>query len=247
MSARSFCSLGLMLLAFPAWAQSTQPGWYTDPRTNCNIWNAYPVSTEQLAWEGDCKDDYAEGKGVLRWMLAGKPTPKKYEGEMHEGRMHGKGILTFTNGDRYEGQFKDGERSGRGKIEWYNRNTYEGDWKNGAPDGRGTYNWKTGNEYTGDWVRGRPHGKGIFTFSNGNTYEGEFKDGIISGKGRYRWANGNVYEGEMRNEMPHGEGSYKVYNTGEVVFGKWVNGCLKNGTEMVAVNQSEMDCRLKRQ
>lgn len=239
--------LGLALLASPAWGQLAQPGWYTDPRNGCNIWNAFPSAIEQLSWSGSCKDDYAEGKGVLEWIMAGKPTGKKYEGEMHEGRMDGKGTLAFANGDFYEGEFKDGNRNGHGKMKWFNGNTYDGTWKAGLPDGRGTYAWKSGNEYNGDWVKGRQHGKGIFTFTSGNSYEGEFKDGLITGHGRYRWANGNIYEGEMRNEMPNGEGSYKIYNTGETFFGKWVNGCLKQGTDMIAVNQSEMDCRRRLQ
>ena len=241
-----FWSLALVLIALPAYAQLLQPGWFADARTGCKVWNAFPSNTEQLAWNGECKDEYAEGKGVLQWILAGKPMVKKYEGEMHEGRMHGKGTLIFVNGDRYEGDFVEGERTGRGKITWFNRNTYEGSWKDGVPDGRGTYEWIGGNTYTGEWVKGRQHGKGIFKFLNGNSYEGEFRESVITGRGRYRWANGNVYEGEFKNEQPHGEGSYKVYNTGQVYFGTWESGCLKQGTDMIAVNQSEMACRLKR-
>ena len=98
-------SVSLCLLAFPAFGQAVHPGWFMDPKTNCKVWNAFPVSNEQVNWVGECKNDFAEGKGVLRWILGGKPTRKKYDGEMREGRMNGKGTLVFTNGDTYEGQF----------------------------------------------------------------------------------------------------------------------------------------------
>jgi hypothetical protein len=240
-------AFALILLAAPALAQSLiRPGWFADPATDCKIWSAYPVFNEQVSWQGDCVGGFAEGKGVLRWILAGTPTAKKYDGDMKHGKMDGRGSLTFTNGDLYVGEFKDGERNGRGKATWFNRNTYEGTWKDGLPDGRGTYEWVGGNTYTGDWVKGKPNGRGVFKFLNGNSYEGEFRDGIINGRGRFRWANGNVYEGEFRNEVPHGEGSYKVHNTGEVHVGTWINGCLKKGDQMIGANQSELDCRLKR-
>jgi hypothetical protein len=104
----------------PALGQSSlQPRWFTDAKTECKVWNAFPVSNEQVTWSGECVEGFAEGTGVLRWILAGKPTVKKYEGPMSAGRTTGRGVLVFTNGDRYEGEFKDGERSGRGKITWF--------------------------------------------------------------------------------------------------------------------------------
>lgn len=241
-----FLPLALILLALPATAQSlVRPGWFADPQTECRVWNAYPVSNEQVSWQGKCVDGYAEGKGVLRWILAGKPTKKMYEGDMKHGKMNGRGKLTFTNGDTYLGEFKDGERNGRGKQTWYNKNTYDGTWKDGLPDGKGTYEWYGGNSYTGDWVKGKQHGKGKFTFANNNSYEGDFRDGLMNGQGRFRWANGNVYRGEFKNEMPDGPGSYTVYNSGELFMGHWVKGCLIQGDDTIAINQSELDCKLK--
>ena len=236
--------LALCLLALPALGQAVQPGWFTDPKTGCKMWNAYPVSNEQVAWTGECVDGYASGKGVMRWILAGKPTAKKYEGEMKKGHFDGKGTLVFTNGDTYDGDFKEGERTGKGKMTWFNRNTYEGEWKDGLMDGRGTYKWLGGNLYVGDWAKGRQNGRGKFTFINGNWYEGEFKDGFINGRGRYRWSNGDVYDGEWRNEEPNGIGTLKVFNTDEMFTGNWINGCLRQDDRMLALNKTELECRL---
>ena len=33
-----------------------------------------------------------------------------YEGELNqEGKYHGKGVITYSNGEKWEGEFKDGE------------------------------------------------------------------------------------------------------------------------------------------
>ena len=240
-------SLGLCLLALPALAQAVQPGWFTDPKSGCKIWNAFPVSNEQVSWSGKCgPDGQADGKGVLRWILAGKPAKnKKYEGEMHEGRFNGHGTLTTVDGDVYDGQFKDGERNGKGKMVWFNRNSYDGDWKNGLMDGRGTYKWLGGNTYVGEWAKGRQNGRGKFSFLNGNSYDGEYKDGIANGRGRFRWSNGDVYDGEWQSEMPNGIGTLKIYNTDELITGNWRNGCLHQGDRMLAVIKTELDCWLE--
>ncbi len=37
--ASRFWPLGLLLLAWPASAQLLQPGWFSDARTGCKIWN----------------------------------------------------------------------------------------------------------------------------------------------------------------------------------------------------------------
>ena len=38
----------------------------------------------------------------------------KYEGEMKNGKMQGKGVYLFANGERYEGEFKDDMFEGKG-------------------------------------------------------------------------------------------------------------------------------------
>ncbi len=244
---RSLLALGFCLLTAPAFGQAVQPGWFTDAKTGCKIWNAYPVSNEQVTWSGKCSQGMAEGKGVMQWVLAGKPSKtKKYDGEMHEGRFHGRGILIFVNGDVYDGDFQEGERNGKGKMVWFNRNSYDGEWKNGVMDGRGTYKWLGGNVYTGEWSKGKQNGRGKFTFLNGNSYEGEYRDGIATGRGRFRWANGDVYDGEWRNELPNGIGTIKIYNSDEMVTGNWRDGCLHTPDDrMLAVIKTELQCWLE--
>ena len=43
------------------------------------------------------------GKGIFTWSNG-----QRYEGEWADDLINGKGVLHYTNGDRYEGTFKDG-------------------------------------------------------------------------------------------------------------------------------------------
>ncbi len=40
----------------------------------------------------------------------------QYNGELKDGKMHGKGVLQFANGIIYEGPFVDGKREGLGRM-----------------------------------------------------------------------------------------------------------------------------------
>ena len=86
---------------------------------------------------------FQDGFGVQVW-----PTGPyaQYEGEWHNGKMDGEGVLNFTNGDVYDGEFIRGSAHGQGKfiknqeydkmfeIHPYN---YEGEWVNFKPHGQG--------------------------------------------------------------------------------------------------------------
>lgn len=53
-----------------------------------------------------------EGLGTFTW-----PSRKQtYEGNWKEGKMHGRGKLSFENGDFFQGEFKNGERNGTGIL-----------------------------------------------------------------------------------------------------------------------------------
>jgi hypothetical protein len=54
----------------------------------------------------------------------------KYEGEMKNGKMQGKGIYTFSNGEIYEGEFKDNMFHGKGKYTWTDGKVESGTWEN---------------------------------------------------------------------------------------------------------------------
>lgn len=54
-----------------------------------------------------------------------------YEGEFQDGKIQGKGIMTFPEGQRYEGDFVNEKFEGSGMYTWPNGNRYEGQFANG--------------------------------------------------------------------------------------------------------------------
>ena len=49
-----------------------------------------------------------------------------YEGQTRNGRMHGLGKLTLTDGTTYEGEFFLGEIAGNGKVKYPDDSVYDG-------------------------------------------------------------------------------------------------------------------------
>ena len=99
--------------------------------------------------------------------------PPQYEGEVNEkGQRHGKGTLTWSNGDRYEGEWKNGKENGQGTMTRSTGNKYEGEWKDGKENGQGIENWSDGDKYVGEFKDGEKHGQGTYTSSDGRMYVG---------------------------------------------------------------------------
>ena len=53
------------------------------------------------------------------------------------GLKHGKGLYTWSNGDRYEGSFWLDKREGEGILYYSSGGRYEGYWKNDKKEGEG--------------------------------------------------------------------------------------------------------------
>ena len=93
----------------------------------------------------------------------------RYEGQHRDGKPHGRGVLTFANGDRYVGEFMEGDIRGRGTMYLANGDVYGGE---GAFDSQGF------------------QGCGLYVRANGDRYMGQFRDGRFDGRGTYEWAQG---------------------------------------------------------
>ena len=131
---RALVVLALAALALPARAQP-----------------ACLVADPQLqgSYEGGCVDGKAEGQGTAKGSAM-------YMGQFHLGRKRGRGVKTWTWGDRYEGDFADDYMEGWGVYTWGARSLYAGDRYEGqlAKDkrnGYGVYNWASGDSYAGPW------------------------------------------------------------------------------------------------
>ena len=99
-----------------------------------------------------------------------------YVGDFLNGRMHGKGTFTYSDGAPYFGDFKNGKESGKGTfICWQHGAKYVGDFLNGQKHGIGKYNFPDGSNYVGEWKDSYRDVNGIYTFKDGSKKAGIFK------------------------------------------------------------------------
>ena len=160
------------------------------------------------------------------------PNGDRYEGESHDGKAHGRGILTRANGDRYEGEFHDGKPHGRGFQTWENgSHYYEGEFHDGKPHGRGFRSSSGVGHYEGEFHDGKPHGRGVFyngeLGDDGAFYDGTFRDGEIDiSCPVVAMMDGRRYEGEINADwQPHGRG---ILTGGNLQHGRY-EGDFHNG------------------
>lgn len=118
-------------------------------RDNPKPFNLFNGSTKSLC-EGACEETlyYNDRSGT-------------YVGNTKNGRPHGKGILTLSNGDKFIGNFEEGNLLGDIVL-----------------------NFADGNKYEGGFFRGEFFGEGKFTFTDGEINEGTFKNNKLNGFAR---------------------------------------------------------------
>lgn len=126
-----------------------------------------------------------------------------YEGERKDRRSHGKGKVSYANGNYYKGEFKDGQFDGHGKA-YLNGAWYEGIWKQGKLNGFGH---KIGKQfsYKGFWKDGKPDGFGVGINKTGErcyTYWGNWKEGKRHGFIIGRYPDGSTSMGQWENDKP---------------------------------------------
>eukprot|EP00984_Skeletonema_dohrnii_P022531 scaffold11656_cov85-Skeletonema_dohrnii-CCMP3373.AAC.2 len=74
----------------------------------------------------------------------------EYEGDLVNGKPHGRGKWTYSNGAVYEGEWKNGKKHGKGK--WtYSHGTYEGEFRDGLRHGKGKHIYLNVAVHEGDW------------------------------------------------------------------------------------------------
>jgi len=84
----------------------------------------------------------------------------------------------WNTGDmEYLGEYKDGKKHGKGRYTWSDGGIYVGNWKDGKEHGQGTYTSPVGRKYVGEWKEGKYDGQGTETLSNGWKYVGEWREG----------------------------------------------------------------------
>lgn len=93
------------------------------------------------------------------------------------------GKFVWGDGAKYEGEVHEGDLHGRGIYVWTDNRKYDGDWKHNIMDGHATFTWMDGRQYIGEYQNDKKHGYGEFTWPNGKIYKGMWKDGKQDGDG----------------------------------------------------------------
>ena len=184
------------------------------------------LNSTNIQYEGH----FVNGKGKFTY-----PSGNVYEGDVVDGKKHGKGKIKSSNGTtHYEGDFADDKKHGKGTFTSSSGDVYEGDFVDGKKHGKCkitiTYSNRT-SHYEGDVVNGKRHGKGKVTITYSNRtrhyYEGDFVDDKRHGKANITIisSNGNGtlhYEGDVVDDYKHGKGKYTAPN-GSIYEGDFVD------------------------
>lgn len=89
----------------------TQPGWITDPVSNCATSNPFAQPDEEIRWFGACEDGRLSGQGTLVWYVEGIETERN-EGTFRAGEFNGEVVTTYPDGEVIVGSYADGVRDG---------------------------------------------------------------------------------------------------------------------------------------
>lgn len=151
----------------------------------------------------------------------------KYEGDLLNGKKHGKGTC-WLNGDKYVGDWTDGFRNGKGVLFQFNGDVYNGNWTNDNQTGNGTLTYANNDKYEGEFLNGKKNGRGTFTWNNGDQYDGYWIENNMTVNGTYTYSNGDKYYEENEkndqvclNEKKAGKGTY-FFDGGAKIIVNWV-------------------------
>jgi hypothetical protein len=173
---------------------------------DCRIAPLQPAPLGQPAWNGGCKDGYADGKGVLQWDAA-DGIKHKLEATLVKGQVQGEATLRMPDGGLYIGTVRNGVPDGMGYFKDADSMQYEGEVHMGRRDGVADGLFPHGDRYKGQWKDGKPDGKGVMTYMLGGAYDGEWKNGKRDGKGVMTFAGSGrradvTFDGGMRTDVP---------------------------------------------
>lgn len=164
-----------------------------------------------LIYSGTVYDDVPYGRGRL------SSEDMMYEGEFANGKRHGFGKQTSTNGTVYTGNWANGLYHGQGHLQCEDGTVYDGNFHTGTYHGHGHMR-RPHSSYEGQWCHGTYHGHGVLIDRDG-TYEGEFANNLRHGQGTLTDEDENVYSGQWHRNERSGKG---IYTTSDSVYsGYW--------------------------
>jgi len=118
--------------------------------------------------------DVLRGRGKGSWgddEWSANELTEWYDGDLLNGKRHGKGEMRWANGDYYDGEWQNGKRHGKGEMLWASGEMYDGQWLNDKRHGKGVLSF-AGEYYNGDWINDMKYGKGYYLYAE-ESYDGE--------------------------------------------------------------------------
>ena len=103
--------------------------------------------------------------GLVQW-----GNGDEYEGQLHEGQPHGKGVYRYQCGDVCRGDFHDGRSEGQVAYTYANGCHFDGRFVQDQEDGKGACRWADGLAFEGLFESGRPM-RGVETTPNGRRFD----------------------------------------------------------------------------
>jgi len=181
--------------------------------------------------EGNCWN----GEGIHVY-----PSGAKYVGQFKSGKIHGKGVLYFSNGNVYNGDWVDHYRDGEGTLSYTDGGEYTGQFKSSQFNGKGIFKYPNGDRYNGNWADNKAEGEGTYKFKDGDRYEGTFKKGKFHGDGTMFYKDGAKYTGQWKNNQKNGSGVF-TNTDGRSMNGEWIEGTLANNRNEVVTSPVESE------
>ena len=102
--------------------------------------------------------------------------------------------VVFSDEGIYEGEVVDGKFHGKGKFMYLSGKHYEGDWENGFQNGFGVEESLDNDRFEGVFKDGKKNGDGIYFFANGDIQHGTWANNQLNGLIRYFFVNGDHSE-----------------------------------------------------
>ena len=73
------------LTSAPSDIFAAEAGWITDSKSGCKVWNPSPQPNETITYEGECKDNIANGHGTVTWFENGAQNGSPQTGNFVNG------------------------------------------------------------------------------------------------------------------------------------------------------------------
>lgn len=170
------------------------------------------------------------------------PDSSVYEGQILDGKRHGRGTLILPDGTKYDAEWRDDRLHGEGTETLPDGSYFAGSYEEGFRCGHGILTWPEGSRYVGQFQRGRANGEGILTRMDGSVYRGSFAEDCMSGEGVLQWKDGVVYVGQFASNRRQGRGTMK-WTTGrwKSYEGEWKDG-MQHGSGVLTDESDNVLC-----